>query len=226
MTESLRTERSTRLAFIRLKDTVARTSGRNASMRKFSECLMLALLVLAPACACADARADVQSAFDKVIEAGGFRAQASGRLFGPDLPAMSGLIEVEFPDRIHARTETTDFIVTPDGAWVRAFGVWAPADPSLLPVTAFDRAAMRKAIASIRDVREEGRAKTAQCPTRVYRFRASGQLPGADAEGDMRVWICETTGRPAHLEAVDTAGDRVRVEFDWSRRARVVAPDD
>ena len=196
-------------------------------MRHLSRSLAAVMLALAPAVACADARSDVQSAFEKVIAAGGFRAQASGHLFGPDLPAVAGQIEVEFPGRIHARTESMDFIVTPDGAWVRAFGIWAPADPSLLPVTAFDGAAMRKAIASIRDAREEGRSKTAQCPARVYRFRATGQLPGAEADGDMRVWICETSGRPAHLEAVDAGtGDRVRVEFDWSRRAHVAAPDD
>lgn len=195
-------------------------------MHKHSVYWVVAYLALAPSFASADARSDVQSAFEKVIAAGGFRAQASGRLFGPDLPAVSGQIEVVFPGRIHARTESMDFIVTPEGAWVQAFGLWTPADPSLLPVTAFDSAAMRKAIASIRDAREEGRAKTAQCPARVYRFRASGQLPGADADGEMRVWICEMNGRPAHLEAIDSGtGDRVRVEFDWSRRAHVEPPD-
>jgi hypothetical protein len=187
----------------------------------------LALISAAPMIARADARADVQNAFIHVIDAGGFRAEASGRVFGPELPPMSGLIEVVFPNRIHARTDAMEFIVTPQGAWVSALGVWVPADPSLLPVTAFDPGAMRKAIASISDAREEGTAKTAQCPTRVYRFRASGQLPGADANGDMRVWICEGNGRPARLEAADAhSGKQLSLAFDWSHRPRVDAPDE
>lgn len=190
----------------------------------------LAALVLIPVAsmsAHADARTDVQGAFARVIDAGGFRAEASGRVFGPDLPAMSGLIEVVFPNRIHARTDAMEFIVTPQGAWVSALGVWVPADPSLLPVTAFDPAAMRKAISSIRDAREERTAKTTQCAARVYRFRASGQLPGADANGDMRVWICEGNGRPARLEAADAhSGEQLSLDFDWAHRPRVDPPDE
>jgi len=140
---------------------------------------------------------------------------------------MSGEIEVVFPDRIHARTDELEFVTTPRGAWLSAFGVWTPTDRSLLPVTSFDPAAMRKVIASIRDVREEGTSKTAQCPSRVYRFRASGQLPGANADGDVRLWVCDSSGRPARLEAVDSgAGDRLSVDFDWSRRPRVEPPAD
>jgi len=189
--------------------------------------IALVLSATLPLIARADARTDVQGAFERVVDAGGFRAEASGRVFGPDLPPMSGHIEVVFPNRIHARTDTMEFIVTPQGAWVSALGVWVPADPSLLPVTAFDPRAMRQAIASIRDVREEGTAKTAQCPTRVYRFRASGQLPGADANGDMRVWICEGNGRPARLEAADAhSGNQLTIAFDWSHRPRVDPPDE
>jgi hypothetical protein len=143
-------------------------------MKPAAACLVLAFV---PALAWADARTDVQAAFQRVIAAGGFRAHAEGRVFGPDLPPVSGEIEAVFPDRIHARTDTMEFIITREGAWVSAFGVWTPADRSLLPVTAFDPASMRQAVASIRDVREEGRAGLRQCASRVYRFRASGQLP-------------------------------------------------
>lgn len=196
-------------------------------MRSLCGWLAGAVMLAAPMTAFADARADVQNAFGRVIDAGGFRAEASGRVFGPDSPPMSGQIDVVFPDRIHARTDAMEFVVTPAGAWVSALGVWVPADRSLLPVTTFDPAAMRKAIASIGDVREEGTSKTAQCPARVYRFRASGQLPGADANGDMRVWICETNGKPARLEAIDAHnGKELAVDFDWSHRARVDAPDE
>jgi len=187
--------------------------------------LAVLLLAAAPVLAHADARADVQAALDRIIAAGGFRAHASGHVFGPDLPSVAGDIEAIFPDRIHARTESMEFIVTPQGAWVSALGFWTPADRSLLPVTAFDPREMRKAIASIRDVREDGRAKTSQCEAQAYRFRASGQLPGANADGDVRLWVCDGNGRPARIEASDAAGGgRVIVEFDWSRRPRVEAP--
>jgi hypothetical protein len=66
-----------------------------------------------------------------------------------------------------------------------------------------------------------------QCASRVYRFRASGQLPGANADGDVRLWICDADGRPARLEAVDAAsGGRLSLVFDWSRRPRIEAPVD
>jgi hypothetical protein len=189
--------------------------------------LAVLLLAAVPVLAYADARADVQAALERIIAAGGFRAHASGHVFGPDLPPVAGDIDAIFPDRIHARTESMEFIVTPHGAWVSALGFWTPADRSLLPVTAFDPREMRKAIASIRDVREDGRAKTSQCDTRAYRFRASGQLPGANADGDVRLWVCDGNGRPARIEASDAAGGgRVIVEFDWSRRPRVEAPAD
>jgi hypothetical protein len=188
---------------------------------------LIALASFAPAVVHADARETVQASLEQVVAAGGFRAHADGHVFGPELPAMAGNVEVVFPDRIHARTDQLEFVVTPQGAWLSAFGVWTPTDRSLLPVTAFDPVAMRKAIASISDVREEGTSKTAQCASRVYRFRASGQLPGANADGDVRLWICDGSGRPARLEAMDArAGDRLSLDFDWSRRAKVEAPLD
>ena len=188
--------------------------------------LLFAASIVAPALARADARAEAQASLEQVIAAGGFVAHASGRVFGPDLPPVAGDIEVVFPDRIHARTETMEFIVTPRGAWVSALGFWTPADRSVLPVTAFDPREMRKAIASIRDVRDEGRAKTSRCEARTYRFRAAGQLPGANADGDVRLWVCDGSGRPARIEATDAAGGgRVIVDFDWSRRPRVEAPE-
>lgn len=189
--------------------------------------LVIAFIFATPVVARADARDDVQHSLQRIVAAGGFRGHVSGHVFGPDLPAMSGEVDVLFPDRIHARTDDMEFIVTPAGAWLSALGYWTPADRSLLPVTAFDPVAMRKAIASIRDAREEGTSKTAQCAARVYRFRASGQLPGANADGDVRLWACEGDGRPARLEASGNGGrGRVIVDFDWSRRPRVDAPSD
>lgn len=193
-------------------------------MNRWLSIAVAACFALASAFARADARTDVQAAFEKIIDAGGFRANASGQLFGPDLPPVSGQVDVIFPDRIHAQTESMEFVATPSGAWVRALGVWVPTDRSLLPVTAFDMRAMQKAIASIHDAREEGRAKTSQCSARVYRFRASGQLPGANARGDVRLWVCDATGRAAHLEAVDADGERLTLDFDWTRRPHVATP--
>jgi len=173
----------------------------------------------------ADPRANVQHSLEQVIAAGGFRAHVNGPVFGPGTPAMSGDVDVVFPDRIHARTDEIEFIVTPQGAWLSALGVWTETDRSMLPVTAFDPREMREAIASIRDAREEGTSKTAQCAARVYRFRATGQLPGAHADGDVRLWVCDGSGKPARLEAT-AAGehDRLSLDFDWSRKPRVEAP--
>jgi hypothetical protein len=186
---------------------------------------LLCILALTPAQA--DPRATVQRAFESVLAAGGFRGYAQGHVFGPGLPAMSGEVEVAFPDRIHVRTDELEFIALPQSAWINAFGVWTQTDRSLLPVTAFDIAAMRQAIASIRDVSIEGTATTSQCAAHVYRFRSSGRLPGAGSEGDLRTWLCDDSGRPARLEATDThSAERVIVDFDWSRRVDVRAPHD
>jgi len=175
----------------------------------------------------ADPRATVQHAFESVMAAGGFRGYAQGHVFGPGLPALSGEVEVVFPDRIHVRTEQLEFIALRQSAWINTFGVWTQTDRALLPVTAFDIAAMRQAIASIRDVKAEGTAKTSQCAAHVYRFRSSGRLPGSGGDGDLRAWLCDDSGRPARLEATDThSAERVIVDFDWSRRADVRAPRD
>jgi hypothetical protein len=174
----------------------------------------------------ADPRTDVQRALERVVAAGGFRAQVTGAVFGPGTPVTSGDIDVVFPDRIHARTEMIDFITTPQGAWINLFGVWTPVDREQVPVTAFSPRAMRKAIASIDDVRAEGTLMTTQCEQQIYRFRATGQLPGATADGDVRIWICASDGRPARLEANDAASGRINVVFDWSHAPRVDAPED
>ena len=172
----------------------------------------------------ADARAVVQHAFASVLEAGGFRGQGRGNVLGPGLPELSGEVEVVFPDRIHVRSDALEFIALRDRAWIDAFGVWTPTDRSLLPVTAFDVAAMRRAIASITDVRAEGAARMRQCAAHVFAFRSSGRLPGAAMRGDLRAWICDASGRPARVEANDAGGDHLVFDFDWTRRATVSAP--
>jgi len=175
----------------------------------------------------ADPRSTVQHAFELVMAAGGFRGYAQGHVFGPGLPAMSGEVEVVFPDRIHVNTGDLEFVALPQAAWIKTFGVWTQTDRSLLPVTAFDVAAMRQAIASIKDVVVEGTASTNQCAAHVYRFHSSGRLPGGGGDGNLRTWLCDDSGRPARLEASDLhSAERVIFDFDWSRRASVRAPRD
>jgi len=175
----------------------------------------------------ADARGEVQRAFEQVMSNGGFRGYAQGHVFGPTLPAMAGEIEVVFPDRIHASTEQMEFVAIGERAWLNALGVWTAVDRSLVPVTTFDMAAMRRAIASIRDARVESASKASQCAAQVYRFRASGKLPGANADGDLRAWICDGSGHLARLEATDArSGERVILDLDWSRRPSVRAPQE
>jgi outer membrane lipoprotein-sorting protein len=193
--------------------------------KRLLACAAMAMFTL-PLAAAADPRADVQRALERIVAAGGFRADVSGAVFGPGTPATSGTIDVLFPDRIHARTEVIDFITTPEGAWINLFGVWTPVDRERIPVTAFSRSAMRKAIASIGEVRAEGAVMTNRCEEQIYRFRASGQLPGANADGDAKIWICAKDGRPVKLEATDAAsGGQIRLAFDWSRRPEVEAPE-
>jgi hypothetical protein len=186
---------------------------------------VLAILMFAPLAASADPRTDVQRALERIVAAGGFRAEVTGAVFGPGTPATSGEIDVVFPDRIHARTELIDFITTPEGAWVNLFGAWTPVDREQIPVTAFSRSAMRKAIASIGDVRAEGTIMTNRCEQQIYRFHAAGQLPGATADGDARLWVCTNDGRPVRLEAADaSSGGRINLVFDWTHPAHVEVP--
>ena len=132
----------------------------------------LALALAVAMQAHADARSEVQRAFEQVVDSGGFRGYAQGHVFGPVLPAMAGEIEVVFPDRIHASTDQMEFVTIGERAWLNTLGVWTAVDRSLVPVTAFDMAAMRRAIASIRDARVASASKTSQCAAQVYRFRA------------------------------------------------------
>jgi outer membrane lipoprotein-sorting protein len=188
--------------------------------------LVLAVVATAASPAHADPRSAVQDALGRVVSAGGFVAHVNGHVFGPGMPVTTGDIDVLFPDRIHARTEAIDFVSTPAGAWVNLFGVWTEVDREQIPITAFEPGPMRKAIASIGEVRAEGSVMTTACEQHIYRFRATGQLPGAQANGDARIWICEKDGRPARLEATDAdSGAKLNVAFDWSRRPLVEAPE-
>ena len=189
--------------------------------------LLICLLALAsPLVLAAEPRDSVRHAFESVLAAGGFRGYAQGNVFGPGLPALSGEVDVVFPDRIHVRTSELEFIAMPKAAWINTFGIWTQTQRSLLPITAFDMAAMRQAIASIRDVTLEGTAKTSQCAAHVYRFHSSGRLPGARSEGDLRAWLCDGSGKPARLEATDAhTAERVIMDFDWSRRPDVRPPE-
>lgn len=188
--------------------------------------LLATVLLAVPLLAAADPRTDVQRALERIVAAGGFRADVTGAVFGPGTPATSGTIDVLFPDRIHARTEVIDFITTPEGAWINLFGIWTPVDRDRIPVTAFSRSAMRKAIASITDVRAEGTVMTNRCEEHIYRFRASGQLPGANADGDAKITVCANDGRPVKLEATDAAtGGNIRLVFDWARKPQVETPE-
>ncbi|HEY2396881.1 MAG TPA: hypothetical protein VGH81_13030 [Rudaea sp.] len=183
------------------------------------------LCLLGVSVAQADPRADLQHAFDGILATGGFRGHAQGRVFGAGLPAMEGDVDVLFPDRIHVRTDDIEFIALSDRAWINTFGLWTQTDRSLLPITAFDTAAMRQAIASISNVRLEGTAKVGNCNAHVYYFHSSGRLPGASGEGDLRAWICDGSGRPARLEATDTrTAEKLVFAFDWTRRPAVNAP--
>ena len=186
--------------------------------------LLLPVLLFVAADAFADARSDVQAALTRIVDDGGFHARVQGHVFGPDIAPVAGEVDVIFPDRAHVRGDGLEFLVTDGGAWIAAFGYWTPTSRDLLPVSAFDPPAMRKAIAGIRDVVDEGVVRLAACPARAYRFRASGSLPGADADGEVRLWVCQADRRAARLEATAAGGQRVRVDFDRSRRPQVEEP--
>ena len=191
-------------------------------LNKLPLCLLALVSSLAVS---AEPQEAVRHAFESVLAAGGFRGYAQGHVFGPGVPALSGEVDVVFPDRIHVRTNELEFIAMPQAAWINTFGIWTQTQRSLLPVTAFDMVAMRQAIASIRDVKLEGTAKTSQCQAHVYRFRSSGRLPGASSDGDLRAWLCDSGGKPSRLEATDAhSAERVIIDFDWSRRPDVRAP--
>lgn len=172
-----------------------------------------------------EARIEVQRALQGVVDAGWFHARASGHVFGPDQPPVRGSVSVVLPDRAHVRSDGLEFILLPEGAWIAALGFWTPADPALLPVTRFEPAAMQRAIDEVRDVELLGTSQTAQCPSRVYRFRTAGQLPGAPAEGEVQLWVCDDSYRPARMEVTEAdTGRRAVLDFDWSRRVEVRAP--
>ena len=195
-------------------------------MRTFLLCSLLASMLPSNE-ARADARTDVHQTFAKVLDAGGFRGQVWGSVFGPGTPAVSGEIDALFPDRIHLRGEELEYVVTADGAWIRALGYWTPADRSLLPITTFDLASMRTAIASISEAIDEGTAKSSSCEhLRIYAFNASGQLPGTVSNGKVRLWVCQANGLPSRIEAIGSSDQSVIIDFDWSRQPRVVAPID
>ena len=112
----------------------------------FVKVLMLFLCALAASPASADPRADLQRAFEGVLAAGGFRGRAGPRAFGPGLPPLAG--EVDAVSGSHSRTNRRDRVHRPTTApGSTRSASWTPTDRSPLPVTTFDMAATRRAIA-------------------------------------------------------------------------------
>lgn len=188
--------------------------------------LIVLALLCSTAVAATDPAGDLRAAFRALVASGGFRGHASGQVFGPGLPSLEGEVDVLFPDRIHVRSGEIEFIRRGDRGWIRTLGFWAPTDPALLPVTAFDMARVREAIDAIRDVRVEGTAVTRQCRARVYRFHSEGNLPSAVGEGEGRAWVCDGSHRIARVQVADGhGGQTVTFDFDGSRRPSVAAPE-
>ncbi len=69
------------------------------------------------------------------------------------------------------------------------------------------------------------------CAQQIYRIPRRRTVAGRDANGDVRIWICETNGKPARLEAIDATTARAssrsstgRAARAWTRRTRINAP--
>lgn len=160
----------------------------------------LCALVLGLGCtaAHAGARDEVIAAFMKAFEASRYRLTVR------DLRDEGGeaVIDVILPDRFHLRSPEGEFIVHPDGSWMRRGGAWqrVPMDMSYL-IEAYRQPSREEAEASIGEVVLVGEEVVDGCAARTYRYRSDNEAFGSGSRGEeVLLSVCIRTGLPIRMK--------------------------
>jgi hypothetical protein len=169
----------------------------------------------------ADARADLLAAYEKAMAETSYRVVTTSQLKGKPVQTT---IDVQLPASFHMKNPDVEMIVLPGATWMNQGGQWMkmPMDMSAM-VKGMTLQAMKDGADLIKDVRATGTETIDGCESTTYAYRTEGKIMGVDANADVEVSICETTGLP--VRAVSSDGKtRTEIAYDYETKVEIRPP--
>ena len=169
----------------------------------------------------ADARADLLAAYEKAMAETSYRVVTTSQLKGKPVQTT---IDVQLPASFHMRNPEVEMIVLPGATWMKQGGQWMkmPMDMSAM-VKNMTLQAMKDGMNLIKDVRETGTTTIDGCESTTYAYRTEGKIMGVEANADLEVSICESTGLP--VRAVSNDGNtRTEIAYDYETEVDIRPP--
>lgn len=167
-------------------------------------------------------RDEVIAAFGKAMADGSYRATISAAGQGED---ATSVLDVQMPDRFRMTSKAGEFIVLPEGTWMKAGGNWMAVPMNLSGmIQGYTATALKDGMAAIQDVQPIGEADVEGCASKLYAYHASGEMMGMKSESDVEVAICEASGLPIRIVSKD-GGDAATLVYDWDADVDIKAPN-
>ncbi|MCK7594084.1 hypothetical protein [Pseudomarimonas salicorniae] len=191
-------------------------------MHKHARRLGLGIALLgASALVAASDRDELVDAFEKAMDKGRYSAridtQVNGRPYGTEM-------QVIFPDRYHLRTPDTEMVILPQGTWMNAGGQWMKMPINMSQqIASYSREAMKRGMASVSDVVQQGSETINGCESDLYRYRASGEFMGVKDSTQAVAAICRDSGLPVRV--VSTGSQSVTIHYDFESEVSIEAPN-
>ena len=188
-----------------------------------------ALLLLATAAvAHADPKAEVFAAWDAMIAAKSYRATiettANDQVF-------KQTVEMIIPERMRMTGGPGgDFIITPEGAWIRIPGKeWTDAPPGTAAMSKqfMSPEFVEKAKTSVKSVAALGNEPVGGRDTKVYQVEQVMTMMGIESASSTKLFVDTKTGRPIRQEVDATAmgrSSRTVQDIEYVADLEIVAP--
>lgn len=182
--------------------------------------IALCLSVLAPVAARAGAREELIEALAAAMRRTSYRVEVASETNS----SLNAQVDVQLPDRFHLRSANGEFIVHPQGTWVRQAGQWSklPADLSQT-LRGFGPPDPAQAAASIVEVEFLGEEVVAGCRSRNYRYRSKDGQFVSESAGKMLLSVCQDTGLPVRMQGRQ-GEDPVVLNYDFDAQLDIQPP--
>lgn len=165
----------------------------------------------------ADPRAEVLAAYEKML---------NGPPYQSDMTVVAGgrtsktTVIIDLPDRFHIKNEGGEFILTPEGNWMKPAGsaqwMQPPMDLSAMKQP-FSPELVEKGMAAIANVEALGTERVGSADTKVYRYTQDLEVMGVRSESTSTVYVDQATGLPVRFAS---KGKAMGVESDTTQDLR------
>jgi hypothetical protein len=177
--------------------------------------------LLAGGTAVASDRDELVGAFEKAMDKGRYTASIVAQVRGKPYTTE---MKVIFPDRYQLKTPDTEMVILPQGTWMNAAGRWMKMPVNMSQqIASYSREAMKRGMASVTEVTQQGSEEVAGCESDLYRYRASGEFMGMKDSSQAVAAICRDTGLPVRVVAVGDQG--VTIHYDFDSEVSIQAPN-